>query len=148
MNIEGTYKMEAPREAVFKALLDPAVLSKAIPGCEKLDHLGNNRYEMTITMGIAAVKGTYAGKVELEDIVPPESYKMTVDAAAFPGAVKGIVTIRLVEDGNLTRISYSSDLQVSGKIAAVGTRFLAMTAKMLTGIFFKAMAKEIAAKAG
>jgi carbon monoxide dehydrogenase subunit G len=129
-------------------MLNPDVLSKAIPGCEKLVHLGDNNYEMIVKIGIAAVKGTYTGKIQLADIVAPESYKMALEGTAFPGAVKGQVVIRLTDEGGTTNVSYTSDVQVSGKIAAVGTRFLGMTAKMLAGKFFDGFAKEIGKAAG
>ncbi len=148
MQIEGTYKMKAPREAVFQAMMNPEVLSKVIPGCEKLVHLGDNKYEMIIKIGVAAVKGTYTGKIQLDDIVVPESYKMALEGSAFPGAVKGHVAIRLTDEGGNTNVSYTSDVQVSGTIAAVGTRFLGMTAKMLAGKFFDGFAKEVSKAAG
>jgi carbon monoxide dehydrogenase subunit G len=150
MQIEGTYKIKAPREVVFGAMLDPEHLSKAVPGCQKLIHLGDNKYEMIITIGVAAVKGTYEGKIQLDDIVVPEAYKMIVEGSAFPGAIKGIVSIRVTDDESSTNtnVFYSGDIEVYGKIAAVGTRFLGMTAKMLIGKFFKAMSKELGKATG
>jgi len=128
--------------------MDPGLLAKIIPGCEKLTDLGDNKYEMSITIGVSAVKGTYSGKINIEDIVAPETYKMAVEGSASPGAVKGNVVIRLAEDGSNTKVTYNGDVQVVGKIAAVGTRFLGMMAKMLSDKFFNAMAKEVVKAAG
>src|SRR5450759_4896542 len=137
MQIEGTYIIKAPREAVFRAMTDPEYLSRTVPGCEKLTHLGNNNYDLSIKIGVAAVKGTYAGKIQLDDIVVPEAYKMTVEGSASPGAIKGVGLIRLADDGDNTKVTYNGDVQVSGKIAAVGSRFLGMMAKMLIDKFIK-----------
>jgi hypothetical protein len=143
MQIEGDLAIKAPREEVFRGMLDPECLAKAVPGCEKLTLQGDNEYVMTLKIGVAAIKGTYYGKVQIEDVVPPEAYRMTVEGSSAPGVVKGTGHIRLSEDGNDTRVFYSGDVQVSGKIASVGNRFLGMIAKMLIGKFFDAMAKQI-----
>lgn len=148
MQIEGTYVIEAPREAVFRAMTDSEYLSKAVPGCEKLTDLGSNKYELSIKIGVAAIKGTYAGKIQLDDIVVPETYKMTVEGSASMGAIKGVGLIRLADDGSNTNVFYSGDVNVSGKIAAVGSRFLGMMAKMLIDKFFNGMAEEIGKTAG
>lgn len=142
MQIEGTYQFKYARQDIFRVMTDPEHLSKAVPGCEKLTQLGNNEYEMTVKIGVAAVKGTYSGKIQLDEIVAPEAYKMIVEGSASPGIVKGTGFIRLADDGQGTKVSYSGDVQVSGKIAAVGNRFLGMIAKMMIGKFFDEMAKQ------
>src|SRR3990172_3851195 len=145
MQIEGSFELKAPRDVVFQRMTDPLCLRAAVPGCEKLVSVGDNQYEMTLKIGLAAVKGTYLGKIHLDDIVAPEAYRMVVEGNSAPGVVKGVGKIRMVEEGEKTRVYYSGDVQVSGKIAAVGSRFLGMTAKMLVGKFFSDMAKQIEA---
>lgn len=143
MQIDGSVEVKAPREEVFRLMVDPECLSRVVPGCEKMTLCGSHEYDMTLKIGVAAIKGTYAGKIRLEDIASPESYRMTVEGCSAPGMVKGAGHIRLEEHGEKTKVLYSGDVQVSGKIAAVGNRFLGMIAKMLIGKFFDDMSKEI-----
>ena len=143
MQIEGSFAFKAPREMIFQRMTDPECLNAAVPGCERLVSVGENEYEMTLKIGIAAVKGTYAGKIRIDEMVVPEAYRMIVEGNSGPGNIKGVGQIRLVEEGNGTKVLYSGDVQVFGKIAAVGNRFLGMTAKMMVGKFFSEMAKQV-----
>ncbi|PYM34572.1 MAG: carbon monoxide dehydrogenase, partial [Candidatus Rokuibacteriota bacterium] len=74
MKLEGSYAMPAPRQAVWEAFLDPERLRQALPGCEKLEKVGEDEYKATLKVGVGAVKGTFEGKVRLFDLQPPESY--------------------------------------------------------------------------
>ena len=76
MKIEGSHDIAAPRQKVWDAFLDPAVLRQAIPGCEKLEALGNDEYKATMKVGVAGIKGTFEGKVKLSDLEPPNRYRM------------------------------------------------------------------------
>jgi len=143
MQIDGSVEVKAPRGEVFRLMVDPDCLSRVVPGCEKMALCGSNEYDVTLKIGVAAIKGTYGGKIRLEDIAAPESYRMIVEGCSAPGIVKGAGHIRLLEEGETTRVLYSGDVQVSGKIAAVGNRFLGMIAKMLIGKFFEDMAREV-----
>jgi len=76
MKVRGTATLQAPAERVWAALNDPAVLVQTIPGCEQLEAVGPDRYRMTITAGVASIKGTYLGDVELADPQPPEAFTL------------------------------------------------------------------------
>src|SRR5207247_1712489 len=81
MKLEGSYDVPAPRQKVWDAFLDPKQLRKAIPGCEKLEALGNDEYKATLKIGVAAVKGTFEGKVRLSDKKQPESYRLAAEGS-------------------------------------------------------------------
>ena len=81
MKLEGTYEVPAPRKKVWAAFQDPKVLKKAIPGCEKLEAVGPDEYKATMKVGVAAVKGTFEGKVKITDKHAPDSYKMAVEGS-------------------------------------------------------------------
>src|SRR6267143_123047 len=83
MKLEGSYEVKAPREKVWNAFLDPATLQKAIPGCEKLELIGSDEYKATLKIGIAAVKGTFEGKVRLLDKKPSESYRLAAEGSSW-----------------------------------------------------------------
>jgi uncharacterized protein len=140
MKLEGSYDIPAPRDRVWAAFLDPEVLRQAIPGCEKLEALGNDEYKATMKVGVAAVKGTFEGKVRLSDKKPPESYKMSVEGNGAPGFIRGDTVITLSDgDGGGTRVSYTADMQVGGLIAGVGQRMLGGVSKMMADQFFTRM---------
>ena len=87
MKFTGENVLDAPVEQAWDALLDPAVLVRTIPGCERLEATGENAYAMTVTAGVASIKGTYAGSCELRDLVEHESLVMKLDGAGAPGTI-------------------------------------------------------------
>jgi hypothetical protein len=139
MKLEGSYDIPAPRERVWSAFLDPGQLKQAIPGCEKLEPLGNDEYKATMKIGVGAVKGTFEGKVRLMDKNPPNSYRMAVEGSGAPGFVRGETIITLAEAGTETKVSYTADMQVGGLIAGVGQRMLGGVSKMMADQFFNKM---------
>jgi len=139
MKLEGSYEVKAPREKVWSAFLDPATLQKAIPGCEKLELIGADEYKAILKIGVAAVKGTFEGKVRLQDKKPPESYRLSAEGSGGPGFVRSdtVITLSDIEGG--TRVAYSADVQVGGLIAGVGQRMLSGVSKMMADQFFNRM---------
>jgi carbon monoxide dehydrogenase subunit G len=148
MKISGEQVLAAPRDQVWALFNDPARLSRLIPGCEKLDTIAPDEFAGTINVGVAAVKGTYTGKLKLEDKRPPEHYKMVVDGKGKQGFVRGSGTLDLVaRDTRTTAVTFSGDLQVGGPLVQVGQRVIDSAAKMMLGQFFAAAEAELKAHA-
>ena len=139
MKLEGSYDVKAPRQKVWGAFLDPETLRKAIPGCEKLELIGNDEYKATLKIGVAAVKGTFEGKVRLLEKNPPESYRLAAEGSGGPGFVRADTLITLTDADDGTRVSYSADVQIGGLIAGVGQRMLGGVSKMMADQFFNKM---------
>jgi carbon monoxide dehydrogenase subunit G len=137
VKIEGSYTLNAPREKVWDVLLDPNVLSQCLPGCEGLNETGPDQYEATMKVGIAAVKGSYKGKVAIKDKQPPSHYVLSGEGSGGPGFMQGDVTIDLGEVDGKTVLKYSADAKVGGLIASIGQRMLGGVAKMMVDQFFK-----------
>lgn len=137
MKVTGGATLNAPIDAVWTALNDPAVLVRTIPGCERLEAIGPDSYRLTITTGMAAVRGTYTGEVLLADQQPPGSFTLRASGAGGPGTISTDVRVRLAaaEDG-ATWLSYDADAVVGGVIAGVGQRMLAGVAKRMAEQFF------------
>lgn len=147
MKLEGSHDIPGPRERVWAAFQDPAVLRQAIPGCEKLEAIGDGEYKATLKIGVAAVKGTFEGKVRLFDLKSPESYRMAVEGSGGPGFIRGETQISLAEADGGTRVTYTADVQVGGLIAGVGQRMLGGVSKMMADQFFNKMAQLLQAQA-
>jgi uncharacterized protein len=136
MKVAGEAVLHAPIDKVWAALNDPAVLVRTIPGCERLEATGPDAYAMTVTAGVASIKGTYAGNVALSDQQQPNSFIMKASGAGGPGTVSADVKVALAEvDGN-TRLTYDADAIVGGVIGGVGQRMLTGAAKKMAGEFF------------
>lgn len=137
MKISGSNVVAHPVEHVWDALLDPRVLVSSIPGCEKLEAVGDHEYAMTVTAGVAAVKGTYAGRCALSDLKPHESLVMTLTCAGGPGTIDAVVDVGFDDLGaDGTRISYAADATVGGMVGGVGQRMLASVSKRMAAEFF------------
>ena len=145
MKIEGSHEIPAPRQKVWDAFLDPARLKQAIPGCEKLEAIGPDEYKATMKVGVAAVKGTFEGKVKITDKQAPDSYKMGVEGSGGPGFVRGEAAITLTDAGSGTRVAYSADVQVGGLITGVGQRMLGGVSKMMADQFFNRVSEILQA---
>jgi len=146
MKIEGTQEISADRERVYSALIDPAVLQRCIPGCEKLEATGENTYSARLRAGVGSIKGIFNGAVRLEDMQPPSRYRMIVDGKGQPGFLKGSGEIALDEKNGATLITFSGDVQVGGTIAGVGQRMIQGAAKMMATQFFTAIEAEAKAR--
>jgi len=145
MKLEGSYAIPAPRHAVWEAFLDPERLRQALPGCEKLEKIGEDEYKATLKVGVAAVKGTFEGKVRLFDLQPPQTYRMAVEGSGGPGFLRGEAVMTLSDGADRgTTISYTADVQVGGLIAGVGQRMLGGVSKMMADQFFTRMTELLA----
>ncbi len=142
MKVAGEAVLHAPVERVWAALRDPAVLVATIPGCERLAATGPDSYDMTVTAGVASIKGSYTGTVSLTDLPEPNTFLMKASGAGGPGTVSADVTVTLAEaddSTDATRLRYDADAVVGGVIGGVGQRMLAGVAKKLAGEFFAAV---------
>lgn len=136
MKFTGENVLAAPVEQAWDALLDPAVLVRTIPGCERLEATGDNAYAMTVTAGVASIKGTYAGSCVLTDLVEHESLVMKLDGAGAPGTIGATVNVRFLGEGSSTKVSYDADAVVGGMIGGVGQRMLTSVSRRMAGEFF------------
>jgi uncharacterized protein len=143
MEISGTYTFNAPPERVWNLLMDPAVLSSCVPGCDRFDPAGDDRYRVTLTVGIAAITGTYTGAVQLVDQVPHTSYRLIVEGQGRPGFVKGSSAIALRPDGESTEVTVTAEVQTGGAIARLGQRLVGGVAKMMMDRFFGCLQQKL-----
>ncbi|HEU5159799.1 MAG TPA: carbon monoxide dehydrogenase subunit G [Streptosporangiaceae bacterium] len=143
MRINGTATVTAPVARVYEALRDPAVLVRTIPGCERLETVGADTYDMTVTAGVASIRGTYVGRVALREPDPPHSFVLRAQGQGAPGTVDATVMIRLSEDQGATTVTYDADTIVGGMIGGVGQRMIGAAAKRTAAEFFTAVEQAL-----
>lgn len=137
MKVTGTATLHAPVERVWQALLDPNVLVRTIPGCESLSETGENQYAMAVTVGVASIKGTYQGKVQLSDLVEHESLLMHAEGASAAGTISVDVRVKFTGSGDgTTTVDFDADAIVGGMIGGVGQRMLTSVSRRMSNEFF------------
>ncbi|MFL5802031.1 MAG: SRPBCC family protein [Roseiflexaceae bacterium] len=144
MKISGSHTIDAPQEQVWAALNDMEVLARIVPGCERLEQTGENEFEGTVKIGIQAIKGTYSGRIRLEDIQPPHHYKLVASGRSANGVVDGAGTVDLSEEDGKTVLKYNGDAQIGGMLASVGQRLIEGASKQMINQSIKALVDQIA----
>lgn len=143
MKLEGRYTLPAPPAKVWALLTDPQRLAKLLPGCERLDSDGPDRFKAAVKFAIAAISGRYAGTLEFADKNPPHSMRMKLSGKGIPGFVDGEGRLELTEKNGQTELHYSGQAQVGGMIAAVGQRMIEGVARKIVDQFFADAAAEL-----
>lgn len=143
MDISGSYTFPAPVDRVWTILMDPAVISSCIPGCDKFEPDGPDRYRATLSIAMAAITGSYDGIVTITDKVEPSSYRLTVEGQGKPGFVKGNVAISLSAVGESTTVAVAGTVQTGGPIARLGQRLIGGVSKMMQDKFFACLQSKL-----
>jgi len=136
MRVEGTYQIPAPRARVWKILLDPEFLKLAIPGCEELVEDGERQYRMVIQAGAGSIRGAFNGVVRLEELRPPDHFRMVTSAKGTTGFVNGSGDVDLEAIDGATEVRYRGQVQVGGLLAAAGSRLIELAFRKSVNDFF------------
>lgn len=137
MKISGDATLAAPVDQVWAALLDPAVLVRTIPGCERLETTGPDAYAIVVSAGVAAIRGVYSGSCVLSDLREHESLMLSVQGSGASGTIAADVALRFRDLGDgTTGLTYDADTVVGGMLGGVGQRMLASVSKRMAGEFF------------
>lgn len=148
MDMTGDYLIPAPRQAVWEALNDLAVLKEAIPGCESIEWTSPTEIDAVVTAKIGPVKASFKGVITLSDLDPPQAYTIRGEGkGGAAGFAKGGAKVRLEEEAEGTRLIYTVDASIGGKIAQVGGRLITSAAKKLADEFFARLGALAAARA-
>ena len=125
MKFTATYTVPGTRDKIFSLITDPAVLQRCIAGCEKMERTSDDNYNAHLKIGIAGLKGSYVGKVQLQEKHVPEAYKLLMEGKGGPGFVKATARLQLQQKGSETELHCDSEAQVGGMIASIGSRLVA-----------------------
>jgi uncharacterized protein len=145
MDIFGSYTFNAPLDRVWDLLMDPDAISSCIPGCDRFEPVGDDRYNVTLTVAMAAITGTYQGTVALTDKTRHQSYRLVMEGYGRPGFVKGTSIIALRAAGDATAVDVSGAVHTGGPIARLGQRLIGGVAKMILDRFFACLRAKLEA---
>jgi uncharacterized protein len=145
MDMTGQYRIPAPREQVWAALNDPAMLRASLPGCESLEKVSDHEFAATVVAKVGPVKAKFNGNVTLSNLNPPESYTISGEGkGGAAGFAKGGADVRLTEEGDVTVLTYTAKADVGGKLAQLGSRLIDGTAKKMADEFFDNFSQQVA----
>jgi carbon monoxide dehydrogenase subunit G len=148
MEINGEYRIAAPRQTVWEGLNDPEVLKQCIPGCEEIEKTSDTEMSAKVKAKVGPVSAKFAGTVTLSNLNPPESYTISGEGkGGAAGFAKGSADVALEEDGAETILRYTATAQVGGKLAQIGSRLIKGTADKMANDFFGTFSEVVAAGA-
>ena len=146
MEMSGEQLVPASQQETWSALNDPEVLKACVPGCESIDPVGENEYQVQMVARVGPVSAKFKGRLRLSDIKPPDSYALTFEGqGGAAGFAKGSAQVRLAPEGTATRLSYDVKASVGGKLAQIGSRLVDAAAKKVADDFFRNFNERLSA---
>ena len=146
MKLSGSYQINLEKQKVWEALNDPEILKQAIPGCEEFIKNSDTEFTAKATNKIGPFNASFTGDIELNDLNPPNSYKISGSGNSPVGFASGEANVKLEDHQDGTKLTYEVEANVGGKIAQVGSRLIDMTAKKMADIFLKKFSEVISKK--
>ncbi|MFT3817010.1 MAG: carbon monoxide dehydrogenase subunit G [Rubrivivax sp.] len=150
MQLTHQQTLPVSQAQAWEALNDMSLLQQAIPGCESITATGEHQYEALVTAAVGPVKARFKGKLRLEDLNPPTSYKLVFEGqGGAAGHGKGSADIRLEAVGpRETVLHYTAQASVGGKLAQIGSRLVDMAAQKMATEFFESFNERLQQKYG
>ncbi|MGQ0544956.1 MAG: SRPBCC family protein [Betaproteobacteria bacterium] len=138
MEMSGEQLIPASQQETWEALNDPEVLKACVPGCEAIDHIAGNEYQVQMVARVGPVSAKFKGRLTLSDIKPPNSYSIAFEGQGGPaGFAKGGAQVKLTPQNGQTRLAYDVKASVGGKLAQIGSRLVDAAAKKVADDFFR-----------
>lgn len=145
MDQQGDYVIPAAQADVWRALNDPAVLSRCIPGCQSMEKADDTHFAAKVKAKVGPVSATFDVLLELADIQAPDSYRIDGQVKGGPaGFGKGGARVRLEKvSANQTKLTYQVEASIGGKLAQVGSRLIDAAVRKMADEFFSAFSSEV-----
>ena len=142
MRIEGTHTLPMSRDRAWQSLNDPEVLARVTPGVKELEPEGPDRFKAKLELAVGPVRGSFEGRVEVRDKQAPSDLTLYVEGQGRVGNIVAKGRIKLAEDDGETLVDYEGDAQITGTLAAVGSRLFSGVARRLANTFFQKLGEE------
>lgn len=144
MELKEEITINAPKEVVYTALMDPAILKECIPGCEELIKHSDTELEAKVLLKVGPVKARFSGDVLLDTSGAPDAISLSGQGnGGAAGHAKGGADVTLREVDGVTILSYDAKAEIGGKLAQLGSRLIQSTAKKLASKFFTKFAETV-----
>ncbi len=144
MEMSGEQSIPASQADTWAALNDPEVLKACVPGCESVERIADNEYQVLMVARIGPVSAKFKGKLALSDLNPPHSYAIAFDGqGGGAGFGKGSAQVQLAPEGDGTKLTYQVKANVGGKLAQIGSRLVDAAAKKISQDFFNAFNAKV-----
>jgi uncharacterized protein len=148
MEMTGEQLVPASQETTWNALNDPEVLKACVPGCESIERISGNDFQVLMVARVGPVSAKFKGKLSLSDIKPPTSYSISFEGqGGAAGFAKGSANVRLSPENSATRLSYDVKANVGGKLAQIGSRLVDGAARKVADDFFRNFNEKLSANA-
>jgi len=145
MELREEVLIPLPRDTVFKALNDPQILQQSIPGCEELLKHSDTQLEATVVVKFGPVKASFKSEVTLDPSEGPAQFNLNGKGdAGIAGFANGGAHVTLTEQDGGTLLTYEVKIDVTGKLAQVGSRLMEGTTKRLAKKFFTNFEEAVA----
>ena len=137
MEMQGHRHLAVTQQQAWEALNDPQVLKTCIPGCDKVEATGDSQYAVGMAVKVGPVAARFAGKIQLLDVLPPNSYTLVFEGqGGAAGFGKGTAKVALAPpaEGAGCELDYTAQAQVGGKIAQVGGKIAQVGQRLVDGV--------------
>jgi carbon monoxide dehydrogenase subunit G len=149
MEMSGEERIPASQAETWAALNDPEMLKACVPGCESIEAVAQNEYQVLMVARVGPVSAKFKGKLTLSDIKPPESYSLAFEGqGGAAGFGKGGAQVQLAPEGEGTLLRYQVKASVGGKLAQIGSRLVDAAARKIAQDFFAAFTEKVGARHG
>ena len=136
---ERRLSLQHPREQIWEALFDPAVVGECVPGLRSFAAQSADRYDVELGLRVGIVSGSYKGTVEVIEKTAPTSCRVVIQGTGVRTNLKGEGSVALSEENGATTVAFEGDVQVTGTLARVGQRFMSSVAKTQFDQFFQCL---------
>ncbi|PWC33129.1 carbon monoxide dehydrogenase subunit G [Azospirillum sp. TSO35-2] len=148
MDITGTHSVRGPRDRVFAALCDPAVLLRCIPVLEEMERLSPTDYAARVRATVGPLKARFSGRLRMEPEDGIHRYRLVAQGnGGLAGAVKGEAWVTLDEgDDGHTVLTYSLTVALGDAVGRLAVKLVQAKTDRVLAAFFERFAAEIGAE--
>ena len=145
MNVSGEFTVKAPRDAVFDTIRDPKTFISLIDGVQDLEEIDPTHYQAVFETKIAYMKFRFKVTVEVTKLEVGEiGAKIEGTPLGVVGRLTATSSTILTESGGETKVAYSVDATLAGKLGSMGQPVLRSKAKDLEKIFVTRLRERFA----
>lgn len=143
MEFENTFVVDAPVEDVWDLLLDVERVAPCMPGAQVLEQTGDDAYKVAVKVKLGPMTMNYKGDVEIlskDTATHQATMRAKAKEARGQGTASASMRMALQEQGAATQASIVTEMQMSGKAAAMGQGVIKDVAATLTDTFAQNLA--------